>query len=247
MLSQTSVLAVSLLLLVGIGAATPSGFTPTTTLKARDTPPLPPNWALASACSQDDGSRLLLSDVIADLPNNTPNNCIQHCTDNGYDYAGVENGNECHCGSGFVSGATTDATYGLTAASCATPCAGDASQTCGGAWLIQLYQTPPPVEVLPTNCVVADPCATDTASRVLIGDEMWFLDNNTPVTCLNFCTAKGYRWSGVEHGNECHCGTGYQSVNHAPDTDCSYTCPGNHGLTCGGDWRIMLLACGYIA
>lgn len=124
-------------------------------------------------------------------------------------------------------------------------CAGDASETCGGSWRIQLYQGPPPTATYPAGWQLVDACATDTPGRVLVGDRMWDRGDNAPASCMELCAANGYTWAGVEHANECHCGTGYDSVGSAPTTDCPYSCPGNVGLTCGGDWRIQLYAYGY--
>ncbi|GJE90198.1 WSC domain-containing protein [Phanerochaete sordida] len=199
-------------------------------------PALPAGWTLASACSQDDGSRMLLADAITVLPDNTPAACIAHCAGAGYSYAGVEYGSECHCGAGFVHGALD----GIPAARCATPCAGDAAQTCGGAWAIQLYEGPAPAAGLPEGWAVADACASDTPGRVLVGDRMWDLDDNTPATCCQLCQDNGYTWAGVEHANECHCGTGYNAVYSAPTTLCMSSCSGDPGLTCGWEWYIQV-------
>ncbi|GJE88412.1 WSC-domain-containing protein [Phanerochaete sordida] len=198
-------------------------------------PPLPSGWTVKSACAQDGASRILSNDVGTTLSNNTPNNCIAYCTAKGYDFAGVEYGSECHCGTGTANDPSP-----LDPSSCGNPCAGDAGQTCGGSWAIQIYQNPAVPETLPDGWALVRYCAVDEANRVIIDDQVTILPNNTPATCVEYCDAAEFDYAGVEYGDECHCGTGYTGGARAPTTDCNMPCSGNPSLTCGAGWRIQI-------
>lgn len=54
-------------------------------------------------------------------------------------------------------------------------------------------------------------CAVDDGSRVLANAQVTQLANNSPAVCAAHCAAGGYRYAGVEYGNECQCGTGYRN------------------------------------
>lgn len=112
------------------------------------TPALPGGWKVVSACSVDSASRVLEGNRLYSLDyNNTPAFCASLCesesySENGvdkrYSWAGVENGNECHCGKGWKGGVVPPSapTY-----DCATPCTGDQTNPngCGGSWRIQVF------------------------------------------------------------------------------------------------------------
>ncbi|KAI0338955.1 WSC-domain-containing protein [Trametopsis cervina] len=205
--------------------------------------PIPDGWSTASSCASDNPSRIISNDVITNLADNTPATCIAHCSASGYAVAGVENGNECHCGTGFVSGAP----QGVSSVGCSTRCSGNGSYTCGGAWVIQVYTGPSPAETYPAGWSVAEACAVDNASRVIANDVTMILDNNTPGACMEFCQAAGYTIAGVEYGDECHCGTGYTgevTPAAAPASECNISCTGYPALTCGGGWRLQIYSSG---
>ena len=116
-------------------------------------PALPYGWRVASACSVDSAARVLEGNRLfsADY-DNTPASCAALCArttyssggvDHAYSWAGVENGNECHCGHGWKGGYAppTAPTY-----DCATPCTGDPTDPngCGGSWRIQVFTNEPP-------------------------------------------------------------------------------------------------------
>ncbi|KAJ3558448.1 hypothetical protein NM688_g925 [Phlebia brevispora] len=191
----------------------------TTSTSASSTPsqaPIPNGWAVASACAIDDPSRVLNNDVTTLLSDNSPANCIMQCIGGGYQYAGVEYGDECHCGTGF-SAASADPSE------CNLPCAGNGGYTCGGSWRIEIYVGPQEEEIFPDGWSQVDACAVDTPSRVLARDITTVLADNTPATCVTACASAGFQYAGVEYGNECHCGTGYandQAPEEAPTSDC---------------------------
>ena len=58
---------------------------------------------------------------------NTIESCTSACFAAGYHLAGAEYSDECYCGNGFQNGGAPAAL-----ADCNMPCAGDASESCGG-------------------------------------------------------------------------------------------------------------------
>jgi hypothetical protein len=57
--------------------------------------------------------------------------CMQVCNDRGYKYAGLEAGYQCFCGDTLNPDLTP-------LEGCKYPCEGDATQTCGGYWQMQV-------------------------------------------------------------------------------------------------------------
>jgi len=111
------------------------------------TPALPGGWGVASACSVDNASRVLEGHRLFSLPVNSPAFCASWCehttySENGvdrkYNWAGVENGDECICGKGWKNGIGPPSapTY-----DCATPCPENPTDPngCGGSWRIRVF------------------------------------------------------------------------------------------------------------
>eukprot|EP00058_Branchiostoma_floridae_P025161 XP_002610651.1 hypothetical protein BRAFLDRAFT_65842 [Branchiostoma floridae] len=91
--------------------------------------------ALYLGCYHDGGSmdsRDLNGDNMTS-PYLTPKLCLDHCTEAGYTYAGLQYGTECFCGDSFGK-------FGAAPESeCAIPCGGDAGQMCGNGWKNSIY------------------------------------------------------------------------------------------------------------
>lgn len=202
---------------------------------------LPTEWSIASPCQILDGASTLT--VTWKWAQNTPSGCAQLCQSQGYIYAGVANGQDCHCGASYNPALATPA----TPTECNVPCAGDPSQICGSNNRIQIYtRSPPAVPFLPPGWSLADPtnpCAVDSNARALADPVVTTLNNNTAAVCASYCRARGYNFAGVEYGAECWCGTGF--VNNVPpgegeSWECDMVCPGDDTLLCGGSWRIQV-------
>ena len=83
------------------------------------------------------------------------------------------------------------------------------------------------------------------ALRVIEMIEVVHLTNPSSVlTCANLCQSKGYRYAGVEYGDECYCGTGFAPGGAAPaladPAECNMRCAGSYYYTCGGPWRMQI-------
>lgn len=108
--------------------------TPTTTLSTvTPTPTSTTGWA-ALGCAVDSGGRPLTGFSQANIADLTPESCQKTCTGRGFAYAGVENGDECYCGSSLAGTVKWDSSL------CKSPCAGNSAAMCGGMWAMQIYQ-----------------------------------------------------------------------------------------------------------
>jgi hypothetical protein len=68
------------------------------------------------------------------MPNMTVEMCLDHAA--AYKYAGIEYGQECWYGNTLTPGSTVASSQ----SACASACLGNAAETCGGGWLLTLYQ-----------------------------------------------------------------------------------------------------------
>ena len=90
---------------------------------------------------------------------------------------------------------------------------------------------------------VAIDCAVDNPGRVLADSIVTYEQSTTPYTCTTYCQSKGYKFAGVEYGDECYCGTGFAGgvdPQAANSSDCNMRCAGSWYYTCGGSWRMQI-------
>ncbi|CAE6440782.1 unnamed protein product [Rhizoctonia solani] len=92
---------------------------------------LPSGWN-KNFCTTDQSTRVLNGYTYKDN-SMTPGNCITACAQRNFTLAGVENGNECYCGSTIIQA------YPTKDSDCRTACAGDGSQYCGGTSRLMVY------------------------------------------------------------------------------------------------------------
>eukprot|EP00937_MAST-01D_sp_MAST-1D-sp2_P007217 g7217.t1 len=93
----------------------------------------------SDACRADwvDGATRLLNGDVFQTGSISKVSCAASCAAMGYPVAGVENGGECHCGTGGVNPKAAHTI--LPSSKCATPCSGAAAETCGGVDAIELF------------------------------------------------------------------------------------------------------------
>jgi glucan endo-1,3-alpha-glucosidase len=106
-------------------------------------------FALGCAVDADGSGRVLNGFSNTALTDLTVDDCLTMCEDKGFAYAGVEYGQQCYCG------ATIPSSVSYNEAGCNMPCAGNASETCGGGWALDLYHLIPSDEVCTTGSVTA--------------------------------------------------------------------------------------------
>ncbi|KAH9884963.1 hypothetical protein C8Q73DRAFT_660561 [Cubamyces lactineus] len=200
---------------------------------------IPLNWTTLAACAIDNPARILAGDITTQVANNTAAQCVASCAAAGFGYAGVEFGNECHCGTGLVA-PLEDA----PATDCNTPCAGNSSFACGGAWRIQVYSFP----ALSPNSWEYQGCITDAPTAPAFDPAS--LTTHTFATnldlvnqCLQACARDGAAFAGIENADVCQCSGGAPAAAAAPvsEAECNSLCPlpGAAGFEfCGGVERL---------
>jgi hypothetical protein len=170
----------------------------------------------------------------------TVEKCAAGCA--GYAYFGLEYYYECYCGNFIGTGSTQ-----LTADKCSFPCVGNAAQTCGGDWALNLYAFDQPTTTTssagpaptgPTVQFIADGCYTDTvANRVLTGAQ--FADDSMTVDkCQAVCS--NFEIFGVEYGRECYCGNTLNGSTKRDSSECSFPCAGDDTQKCGAGDRLSI-------
>ncbi|XP_046555783.1 WSC domain-containing protein 2-like [Haliotis rubra] len=86
-------------------------------------------------CYEDDGDRILPHEEINNNIAMTVDMCRNHCTQKGYSFYGLEDGQQCFCGNVIKSGYLK-----VSDNQCDRTCTGDPTKTCGGSWRIAIYQ-----------------------------------------------------------------------------------------------------------
>ncbi|KAJ3065408.1 hypothetical protein HDU98_011220, partial [Podochytrium sp. JEL0797] len=184
------------------------------------TNPTVANWKYLG-CFVDSAAPRTISNQQWNLPPLTVEICLAACVTGGFKYGGVEFGSQCFCGN-------TAPTVALSNA-CTSSCNGNAAELCGGANAISVYD---PTTVTPTNPTVTNwvylGCFLDSIpTGRLLPNQQWNLPALTVETCLAKCSAGGFKYGGVEFGNQCFCGTPASLLAPAADGFCSMACQGN--------------------
>ncbi|KAI0079478.1 WSC-domain-containing protein [Panus rudis PR-1116 ss-1] len=208
-------------------------------VRAFGTPTIPLNWTTISPCTVDTGARIIVNDETFQLSDNTPASCIELCDSGDFVIAGVEFGNECHCGSGLKVLPSDQ-----PISECNMVCTGDPTLSCGGPSRIQVYKSP----ALPPGSFTLQGCFIDTPSSPTFGEPIMhhlFPSNLDLISqCTQFCQHIGYPFAGVENAHDCQCSFGFaDDAQIAPSTDCSSVCPlpaGAGNEFCGGVQRLMV-------
>jgi hypothetical protein len=132
-------------------------------------------------------------------------------------------------------------------------CASDSTSSCGGSNAIQLYQNPslapvaapapvaPPVIVI--NGFSSSGCIQEVSGRALTGLRVDYTDM-TIDKCTAACAQAGFKFAGVEYGQECYCGNTLVNGASLSSTSgqCYMDCPGDASMKCGGPNAIQLYA-----
>lgn len=84
-------------------------------------------------------------------------------------------------------------------------------------------------------------CYKDESNRDM--KEGVFVDYNTHEYCANRCLGKGYKFFGVQNGQDCWCGNSYGKHGRVPYYECAEVpCTGNAKEHCGGSLRNAVFA-----
>ncbi|TKA82437.1 hypothetical protein B0A49_00036 [Cryomyces minteri] len=85
-------------------------------------------------------------------------------------------------------------------------------------------------------------CANDTAGGVRTLNALRTVNptNMTVEYCQAYCMSRGYRYAGVEFGQECYCDNSINPTAVFGIGACYYQCTGNNTEMCGGSSRMMI-------
>ncbi|TFL02772.1 WSC domain-containing protein [Pterulicium gracile] len=204
---------------------------------------IPSAW-LSKGCYKETTGTRQLPEAYLSAPDMTPEKCHDFCSVYNFHFAGVEYGKECWCGKGISSPLEFD--FSLPS-KCNMPCAGSSQETCGGPYLIDIYENPAPFAgpfmSTGANGYIFPQCYVDQVSdRVL---PVLANDQASPVSvdlCTKACKAKNFPYAGLEYGGECFCGNTKPSPSLKRHyTECAkMACDGNKNEYCGGADRILV-------
>ncbi|KAG9035776.1 hypothetical protein FRB95_010544 [Tulasnella sp. JGI-2019a] len=199
-------------------------------LTKRAAPVLPAGWTYQNCYKDSSSSRLLPSQLYSGSANSL-DSCVAKCNTAGYVFAGAEYGAECWCANSLNGS--------LQVASCAKPCSGDSSQTCGDGDRISVFSK---TGGSSTSSYQSYGCYVDSDTRVL-PQKLLSSSSMTTATCQSFCASQSpsLPYFGTENGNECWCGSSLPpSSALAARSECQTACAGDSTSRCGGGWRISV-------
>ncbi|KAJ7792251.1 glyoxal oxidase N-terminus-domain-containing protein [Mycena olivaceomarginata] len=186
-------------------------------------PVLPSGWSYTGCVSEPSSGRTLTNYSLTD-PNMTIDECVATCSSKGYHVAGAEFGSG-DCGAD-------------------TP-AGESTQHCGGGNRLSIYSTPqttsPSGPTLPAGWSYVACTQEPTDGGRLLAGYSFSSASLTVESCISTCKSRGFSYAGMEHADECYCGTGYSvPAVKAPETDCSMACAGSASEVCGSGFRLSV-------
>ncbi|KAI9453138.1 WSC domain-containing protein [Lactarius psammicola] len=189
-------------------------------------------------CLKDDPSdRMLTPAMFKDPAHMTVESCITFCNHQNYLYAGVENGEDCHCGNYLAKSAK----IGLST-ECNVKCPGNSREICGAKHHLNLYWSgagPQPIIIQDISHWHYAGCYSDSTNKrtlskpmVLIGDQ----ENTINIaSCIGACQRLVYGLAGMEFGRDCYCGNRIENGGTMiPSKNCMLACLGNSSEVCGG-------------
>jgi glucan 1,3-beta-glucosidase len=228
----------------GAPTSTQSTITPTSsTTSSTPTSTVQPTWS-ALGCYLDSSNPPTLTNRTSIVGGDTAMTieaCETACFKNGFLYAGVEAGSQCWCGSYVGNELSSNST------DCGTPCAGKATQICGGTGRVNVYQGVLPIvstSTTSTSTTTSSSTTSKTSSSATATGTLpaatWlplgcYSDNSTALTlahrtqvtggdtkmsielCEAACIIGGYSYAGVEAGSQCFC----DSAVHSPGAPAS--------------------------
>ncbi|KAL2072787.1 hypothetical protein VTL71DRAFT_12130 [Oculimacula yallundae] len=203
------------------------------------------SWT-SKGCYSDNYPSRVLSGSSTSSASMTLESCVGFCNSAGFSLAGLENGSECYCANAIQS---DGATYGVSGQTgCTYTCAGKSSQICGGSNVLSLYSKT--AAAVP----VAAPPAPVPSSAGGYTYVACYIDQNGGRTlavskpsvasveaCISACSTSGYKYAGVEYGNECWCDNGIRAgTTQIAAKNCLMPCSGTPSQTCGGSNAIQI-------
>lgn len=143
----------------------------------------------------------------------TIDECMSYCSGLDYQYAGLQWGGECWCGSQYSK-------YGERWASvCNMDCTNDSSGSCGGILTLSVYRTSIRSSSTPATLGCFHDQIQDRAMEHM-GPRVKQL-----AECTQYCRDQNYKFAGIEDAEECFCGNSYRKHGRlAFDSLCGRKC-----------------------
>ncbi|XP_022101127.1 WSC domain-containing protein 2-like [Acanthaster planci] len=203
-------------------------------------------------CYQDETQRtlrVLREGFIADVRRMTLAMCIRHCSKRSSYYAGLEFHSECYCGRRIYRSKPANQSL------CNATCAGNTSETCGGAPYLSIYQLLADDErggdqaqqgpwsrgseglADDFRACVPRP-ATPGHQQVFPAGFFTSAPKMTVDSCMTTCFERLFPVAALGAGTECHCGhftRDFRMENILPHHECNVPCAGDESYYCGGD------------
>ncbi|KAJ7022822.1 hypothetical protein C8F04DRAFT_970959, partial [Mycena alexandri] len=204
---------------------------PTTVLEYKE-------WKSIGCQGDSTAARALHHLVTGSSANMTVEICLDACAAGAFILGGVEFGHECYCGNALLY------VYTVPQGNCVLPCAGNASELCGGSQALNLYQfadtpftTGPPSTVFNYPNWVRWACINEGPQFPFGPLDPIAADDMTVGRCLDGCAGAGFNAAGLQDGQVSsvfHCHIVPNSWESNTDTDCQKPCLGNATEICGG-------------
>ncbi|WQF76496.1 Putative carbohydrate-binding WSC [Colletotrichum destructivum] len=189
-------------------------------------------------CYSDHASARTLTKGISLSGGVRVSDCTSACAAQGYQFAGLEFGKECFCGTGIQNDGKP-----ISAESCNMACTADKTQYCGGAAAINIYKNdklqPNSPSVIPDGWT-SKSCYTDSPSGRTLSYKVPSFDKFSAAQCVSKCAGLNYLYAGLEYGSECFCGNTIDNGNGPAASGCDMSCAGNRADTCGGAGRMNI-------
>ncbi|KAK6418200.1 hypothetical protein LTR95_017230, partial [Oleoguttula sp. CCFEE 5521] len=196
-----------------------------------------PTWTYKGCYLDGVNSRTLGYSSYSEYSIQTIQTCTTYCSNNGFNFAGLEYGTECYCDFTLPSTAVQEPEI-----DCSMPCAGNSSQICGNGDRLSIYSNGGDTSKPSTN--PGPPgwsflsCYTDSSAARTLGTGMSLNGATTVASCTAACGRAGYAMAGLEYGSECYCDAMIRNSPEVATSGCDMLCAGNATEYCGGSNRI---------
>jgi hypothetical protein len=184
-----------------------------------------------------------------------PGLCTKHCSNYNFTLAALRNGKDCRCGEDNALQAynkVDDTNCDITCVGSINYKVDDKTYICGGKESYTIYNTTseipdnkkPKITVKEKIDIIHNLANNSRYQRCIkdgpyckqrvLNFHMAKLDSMTIDYCIKLCGSKGYKFAGLEIGDECYCGDAFDSSSSLRPEECSNSCVGNKYQVCGG-------------
>ncbi|CAG8481801.1 8109_t:CDS:1 [Ambispora leptoticha] len=187
-----------------------------------------------------------------------PGFCVNLCTNFLFKYAALGNGTDCRCGTDDSLTAYTKLNDTDSLNYCNITCVGNTTDICGGKEAYTVYDITNELPSYKVPTIANDEklalihnlsnnsryigCIQDSPlcdQRILNGT-FQKLPDMTVDKCIDSCGKDGFKYAGLEIGDECYCAMTYKPGIELKPEECSSSCPGNNFQLCGGPLSLSI-------